>query len=105
MKRIICLALLCLIIIFVFIGCEETPIGNFTPTDEEFTSARFQEIGREKISPRGGTHIDDIIYYVDKYTDIVYIYFIDWNANATVGGITVLYNENGMPMKLDEFMH
>ena len=106
MKRLICLVLICLII-FVFVGCEEAPLGEFVPAEGETeTTSRFQEIGREKINESSsGTTIEDAIYYVDIYTNIVYVYLIDWNANATRGMMTVLYNAAGTPMTLEEFMN
>jgi hypothetical protein len=33
------------------------------------------------------------------------MYFIDWDGNATRGGITVLYSADGTPMTLEEFMN
>ena len=106
MKRLICLILICLMIVFVFTSCEETPIGEFTPAEAENTGARFKEIGRERINKiQGGNNIEDTIYYVDIHTNIVYMYFIDWDGNGTRGGITVIYSEDGTPMTLDEFMN
>ena len=105
MKRIICLILICLIITFVFTGCEQTPIGEFVPTENE-TSARFREIGRETINSRTNKDcLEDSYYYVDIHTNIVYVYLIDWDANATRGMMTVLYNADGAPMTLEEFMN
>lgn len=106
MKRIICLILICLTVTFIFTGCDQAPIGEFIPTENETikTSARFREIGRETISA-GGSCLEDAIYYVDIYTNIVYVYIIDWNGNATCGMITVLYNAAGAPMTLEEFMN
>ena len=104
MKRIICLILICLIITFVFAGCEETPVGEFKPTANE-TSARFCEIGRERLASRTDNDVlEDAIYYVDVYSNIVYVYLIDWDANATRGMMTVLYDTEGVPMTLEEFM-
>lgn len=106
MKKLICLVLACIMLIFVFVACGEQPtVGEFVPTESE-TPARFREIGRESIAPRNGDEqIEDAIYYVDTHTNIVYMYFIDWDANATRGGITVLYNADGTPMTLEEFMN
>ena len=103
MKKLIVLMLVCLFV-FALAGCERTPVGEFVPIENENTSARFQEIGRETINDRTDKDcIEDVQYYVDTHTNIVYIYFIDWDANATRGGISVLYNEDGKPMTLDEF--
>lgn len=103
MKKVIVLMLVCLFV-FTLIGCERTPVGEFVPIENENAIARFQEIGRETITDSTYTdRIEDVQYYVDTYTNIVYIYFIDWDANATRGGISVLYNKDGKPMTLDEF--
>ena len=105
MKKLICLVLACIMLIFVFVACEQPAVGEFIPTENE-TSARFREIGRETIAARNnGNQIESAIYYVDTRTNIVYMYFIDWDANATRGGITVLYNADGTPMTLEEFMN
>lgn len=107
MKKIICLILICLTIAFVFIGCNESaPVGEFVPAENEAieTSARFREIGKETINSNSSNNrLEDAIYYVDIHTNIVYVYFIDWDANATRGTMTVLYNAEGAPMTLEEF--
>lgn len=110
MKRVISLILICLIITFVFAGCAQAPVGDFVLTENETieteTPARFREIGREKInSGTGGSRLEDSIYYVDIYTNIVYVYFIDWDTHATRGMMTVLYNADGAPMTLEEFLN
>ena len=108
MKRIIYLLLICLTVTLVFTGCNQAPVGEFVPTENEATeiSARFCEIGREAInSSTSNDHLEDAIYYVDIYTNIVYVYLIDWDANATRGMMTVLYNAAGAPMTLEEFMN
>lgn len=105
MKKLVCFVLACMMLIFVFVACEQPPVGEFVPTEIE-TSARFREIGRETVATRNnGNQLEDAIYYVDIYTNIVYVYFIDWDANATRGMITVLYSADGTPMTLEEFMN
>lgn len=104
MKKLICLVMICLMIL-VLVGCAKAPIGEFVPTEDETeTTARFREIGKEKINPSTSTScIEDAYYYVDTETNIVYVYFIDWDAQATRGMLTVLYNADGTPMTLEEF--
>ena len=106
MRKIVC-ALLISLMVSVFVGCEKAPVGEFVPTEiETETSARFQEIGKETINSRTDNNcLEDAIYYVDIYTNIVYVYLIDWDANATRGMMTVLYNADGTPMTLEEFMN
>lgn len=102
MKKLVCFVLACIMLIFVFVACGQSTVGEFVPTENE-TSARFREIGRETIAIRNGSdQIEDAIYYVDTQTNIVYVYFI---ANATRGGMTVLYSADGTPMTLEEFMN
>lgn len=82
MKKIFSIILICLLM-FVFTGCEEHDVGEFTPTENETTtnSARFRELGRETINPQSSKHrLEDAIYYVDIHTNIVYVYYIDWGA-------------------------
>lgn len=106
MKKLICLAMICLMILML-VGCEEASVGEFTPTEDETeTTARFREVGKEVINSRNDNNcLEDAHYYVDIHTNIVYVYLIDWDANATRGMITVLYNADGTPMTLEEFMN
>jgi hypothetical protein len=79
------------------------PVGEFTPS-EGTTSARFQLIGKEALADRTNNDVlEDAYYYVDRYTNVVYVYIIDWDGNATRGMMTVLYNAEGNPLTLDEF--
>ena len=107
MKKILGIVLICLLIL-VFTGCERHNIGEFVSTESEtaMNSARFREIGREAINSKSyGNCLEDAYYYVDIHTNIVYVYLIDWDANATRGMMTVLYNADGTPMTLEEFMN
>lgn len=102
MKKIICLLFICVTLILV--GCDSESIGEFTTVEIESSSARFQLIGKETInSPTNKDVLEDAYYYVDRYTDIIYVYAIDWDGNATRGMLTVLYNAEGKPMTLTEF--
>ena len=83
-------------------------MGEFVPTESEtvMNSARFHEIGQEAINSRtNNDYLEDAYYYVDIHTNIVYVYFIDWDGYATRGMMTVLYNADGTPMTLEEFMN
>ena len=105
-EKIFSIILICLLM-FVFTGCKGRNVGEFTPTENEVTtnSARFRELGRETVSSVSNKNcLEDAYYYVDTYTNVVYVYFIDWDANATRGMMTVLYNVDGTPMTLEEFM-
>ena len=109
MKKIICLILICLTFSVIFTGCSErAPVGEFVPAETEAVeiSARFRQIGKETINPMtDNDYLEHAIYYVDIYTNIIYVYLIDWDGNATRGMITVLYNAAGAPMTLEEFMN
>ena len=105
MKRLICLVLVCLAIVIMLASCGETQVGEFIPATDKNTDSRFQEIGWEKLANHTGNRLEEVIYYYDEYTNIVYAYFIDWNANATRGMMTVLYDADGTPMTLEEFMN
>ena len=107
MKKIFGIVLICLLIV-AFTGCGRPNVGEFVPTESEdaMNSARFCEIGRETINSRTDNNcLEDAYYYVDIHTNIVYVYLIDWDANATRGMLTVLYNADGTPMTLEEFMN
>ena len=102
MKKILCLLFICITLMLV--GCDSEPIGEFTTVEVEPSSARFQLIGKETInSATYNDVLEDVSYYVDRYTDIIYVYAIDWDGNATRGMLTVLYNSEGKPMTLTEF--
>ena len=102
MKKIICLLFICITLMLV--GCDSEPIGEFTTVEIEQSSARFQLIGKETVNLATNEDVlEDVYYYVDRYTDIIYVYAIDWDGNATRGMLTVLYNAEGKPMTLTEF--
>lgn len=107
MKKIFGIILIFLLIV-AFTGCEEPNVGEFVSTESETETspARFREIGREAINSRTNNNcLEDAYYYVDIHTNIVYVYLIDWDANATRGMMTVLYNADGTPMTLEEFIN
>ena len=104
MKKLICLLFICITIIPILIGCDSTPIGEVTPAEIEPSSSRFQKIASEKLADNSGKHtLEDAHYYVDRYTNIMYVYIIDWDGNYTRGMMAVLYNAEGKPMTLEEF--
>lgn len=106
MKKMLGIILICLLIV-AFTGCAESNVGEFVPTENEVTMnpARFRELGQETINSKAGIWLEEAYYYVDIHTNIVYVYLIDWNGNATRGMMTVLYNADGTPMTLEEFMN
>jgi hypothetical protein len=88
----------------VLVGCDRESIGDVITMETEPSTARFQLIGKEIISSATDKDVlEDVCYYVDRYTDIIYVYAIDWDANATRGMLTVLYNAEGNPMTRTEF--
>lgn len=103
MKKIIYLLFVCIALIFLLSSCDSASVGESTPS-EDTTSARFQLIGKEQLANyTDDTTLEGAYYYVDRYTNIVYVYIIDWNGNTTRGMMTVLYNADGNPMTLTEF--
>lgn len=104
MKKVICLLLTCIISMLILASCDTNPVGEYVPAEKEVAFARFQKIGVERIADHtNDCVIEDCIYYVDRYTNIIYIYTIDWDGNATRGMMTVLYNVEGKPMTFAEF--
>lgn len=101
MKKI-ALILFIIMIIVTLVSCDDADEGGFVPLNEE-TSARFQRIGIEKFADvHEAKAIWEVVYYVDRYTNIVYVYAIDWYYDSR-GMMTVLYNAEGKPMTLEEF--
>lgn len=105
MKKIICLLLACITLTIILASCGSAPapVGEFVTSDVT-NLARFQLIGAENLADISYNDVlERALYYVDRYTNIIYVYTIDFDANATRGMMTVLYNAEGEPMTLEEF--
>lgn len=47
--------------------------------------------------------VEDVLYYVEMNTQLMYIYIIDWDGNATRAGFCPLYNADGSIMTYEQF--
>jgi hypothetical protein len=102
-KIALILFMIVIILIVPLVSCDDADEEGFVPLNEG-TSARFYRIGIEKfVDVHDGNAIDEVVYYVDRSTNIVYIYAIEWSGNASRGMMSVLYNTEGKPMTLEEF--
>jgi hypothetical protein len=102
MKKVIAIILL-IVMCFVLVACntEETidPVIGDT--------ARFQYIGKSKLNQNGaisnyGT-ADEIQYFVDNETQIIYIAIVNHAGNGTWAGFTPLIDADGTYVTYDEF--
>ena len=101
-KLVICFALVS-VLSFGGMACTETsPVVD----DEIDTSseAPFQLV-RKTINAdyTSDDRIEEVQYYVETNTQLMYMYFIDWDANATRGGLCPLYNADGTIMTYEQF--
>lgn len=102
MKKIIAILLLA-VMCFVLVACntEETidPVIGDT--------ARFQYIGKSKLNQNGATSnygtADEIQYFVDNETQIIYIAIVNHAGNGTWAGFTPLIDADGTYVTYDEF--
>ena len=68
------------------------------------SEAPFQLVRKAKNAEHtSDNRIEDVQYYVETHTQLMYIYFIDWDANATRGGLCPLYNADGTIMTYEQF--
>lgn len=102
MKKFISSILLMIMCCFMLTACDEAldrvePIVNDT--------ARFQYIGQDSITQNGeGWAADDIQYYLDNKTNIIYIVMINRAGNGTWAGFTPLIDSDGTYVTYDEFI-
>lgn len=103
MKKIIAILLLAVMCCLMFVACdtEETidPVIGDT--------ARFQYIGKSELNQNGaggnyGT-ADEIQYFVDNETQIIYIAIVNHAGNGTWAGFTPLIDADGTYVTYDEF--
>ena len=109
MRKVISTLVLILLSCFMVTACS----GG---TSEEFISpimndtARFQYIGKSKVNENGaGSNsnlgaADEIQYFVDNKTQIIYIAIINHAANATWAGFTPLIDADGTYTTYEEFI-
>ncbi len=102
MKKVIAIVLLT-IMCFVLAACdtEETidPVIGDT--------ARFQYIGKSELNQNGATSnygtADEIQYFVDNETQIIYIAIVNHAGNGTWAGFTPLIDADGTYVTYEEF--
>ena len=103
MKKFIATILFIIMNCCMLTACDETldrvePIVNDT--------SRFQYIGKDEVTNTGeGWYVgEEIQYYVDNETSIIYIVMINHNGNGTWAGFTPLIDNDGTYVTYDEFV-
>ena len=103
MKKIFSLVVVILMCCFMLVACctEETiePVVGDT--------ARFQYIGKSELNQNGATSnygtADEIQYFVDNETQIVYVAIVNHAGNGTWAGFTPLIDTDGTYTTYEEF--
>ena len=107
MKRIKVIATILLTIMccFMFAGCESESEESIEPNPED--TARFQYIGKSELTQNGATSnygtADEIQYFVDNETQIVYIAIVNHAGTLTWAGFTPLIDKDSTYVTYDEF--
>ena len=103
MKKIISIFVLVFMCCFMLAACdtEETidPVIGDT--------ARFQYLGKSELNQNGATNAygtaDEIQYFVDNETQIIYVAIINHAVNATWAGFSPLIDADGTYTTYEEF--
>ena len=104
MKKVISIFVLVLMCCFMLAACdtEET----ITPDIDD--TARFQYIGKSELNQNGATSnygtADEIQYFVDNETQIIYIAIVNHAGNGTWAGFTPLIDADGTYTTYEEFI-
>jgi hypothetical protein len=104
MKKIIAILLLT-VMCFVLAACDTAETITIDPVIGD--TARFQYIGKSELNQNGaggnyGT-ADEIQYFVDNETQIIYIAIVNHAGNGTWAGFTPLIDADGTYVTYDEF--
>lgn len=103
MKKLVMCLILIIVLSFCLMACDETSsvIDYEIDTSSEMP---FQLVRKTKNADHtSDDRIEDVQYYVETHTQLMYMYFIDWDANATRGGLCPLYNADGTIMTYEQF--
>ena len=103
MKRLVICFALVIVLSFCLMACTETsPVVDYEI--DTSSEAPFQLV-RKTINAdyTSDDRIEEVQYYVETNTQLMYMYFIDWDANATRGGLCPLYNADGTIMTYEQF--
>lgn len=107
MRKVISTLMLILLSCFMLTACGGSMSENFISPIMNDT-ARFQYIGKSKVNQNGaggnyGT-ADEIQYFVDNETQIIYIAVINFAANGTWAGFSPLIDIDGTYTTYEEFI-
>ena len=101
--KFIALILFIIMCCLMFAACDTEETIEMNPED----TARFQYIGKSELTQNGATSnygtADEIQYFVDNETQIVYIAVVNHAGNGTWAGFTPLIDEDGTYTTYDEF--
>ena len=103
MKKFIASILLTICCCFMLAACYEAPV-RVEPVVND--TSRFQYIGKDTVTNTGGGWYvgEEIQYYVDNKTSIVYIVMFNDNGSGTWAGFTPLIDSDGTYVTYDEFI-
>lgn len=105
MKKFIASILLTICCCFMLAACYETP-DSVEPVVND--TSRFQYIGKSELNQNGATSnygtADEIQYFVDNETQIIYVAVINHAGNGTWAGFTPLIDSDGTYVTYDEFI-
>lgn len=102
MKKLI-IVLFVIILMMCLVSCK----NDMTSTNYEIDTGSevpFQLVRKTKNADyTSADRIEGVQYYVETNTQLMYMYFIDWDGNATRGGFCPLYNVDGTIMTYEQF--
>lgn len=107
MKKIISIFVLVLMCCFMLAACDTETEETIDPVISD--TARFQYIGKSELNQNGaggnyGT-ADEIQYFVDNETQIIYIAVVNHSGNGTWAGFSPLIDTDGTYTTYEEFLN
>ena len=104
MKKILIISLLCLIC-FLTVGCGPAATGQLEKVEssEEDIIGPFECVAKINTPLYSSNPINNISFFRDINTNLMYILVADYSGSMTYGGFTPYYNAKGSPMTYDEW--
>ena len=104
MKKMLVISLLCLVC-FLAVGCRPAATGQLEKVEssEEDIIGPFECVAKINTPLHSSNPINNISFFRDTNTNLIYILVKNYNGNATYGGFTPYYNTEGNLMTYDEW--
>lgn len=101
MKKIICLAIVCILVFSLLCGCSTVSVDTPDTDNSQLTVDEVKKATKGEIVAKVVLSSDlSIYYYRDTLTDVMYMISDDFRA----GGLSVMYHSDGTPLLYSEWL-